>query len=88
MKITPSTRKKELLYPMAAAVVLASCQPQEAPRLLGGACLPQPEVQLEPVVKQQQKQETTRPQRVVGKKAVRQVREQNQPLPGKRRATR
>ena len=87
MKINPSIRKKNLLYPMAAAVVLAACQQQQQQRL-GGVPLPPPDVQLEPAVKPQEKKENTRPQRVVGRKAVREGREKNQPLPGKKRASR
>jgi hypothetical protein len=86
MKINPSIRKKNLLYPMAAAVVLAACQQQQR---LGGVPLPPPGVQPEePVVKPQEEEENTRPQRVVGRKAVREGREKNQPLPGKKRASR
>ena len=97
MEINPSTRKKNLLYPMAAAVVLAACQQQQR---LGGVPLPPPGVQPEePVVKPQEEKESTRPQRLGGKAPLhmRQNRDKqlipgraraNQPLGGKKRASR
>lgn len=99
MKINPSIHKKKLLYPMAAAVVLSGCQQQQHSQRLSGAPLPPPEVQLEPVVKPQEKSETTHPQRLGGKAPLhmRQNREKqlipgraraNHPLPGKKRASR
>ena len=95
MKINPSTRKKKLLYPLAAAVVLAGCQQQQQQRL-GGVPLPPPDVKPEPTVKQQEK---TGPQRLGGKAPLhmRQNNDKqlipgrartNQPLPGKKRASR
>lgn len=94
MKITPSTRKKKLLYPLAAAVLLAGCQQQQ--QRLGGVPLPPPDVKPEPTVKQQEK---TGPQRLGGKAPLhmRQNNDKqlipgraraNQPLGGKKRASR
>ncbi|MBO5683345.1 MAG: hypothetical protein J6R92_00210 [Akkermansia sp.] len=88
MKINPSIHKKKLLYPMAAAVVLSGCQQQQHSQRLSGAPLPPPEVQLEPVVKPQEKKGSTSPQRLVGRKAVREGRGKNQHFPGKKRASR
>lgn len=87
MKINPSTRKKKLLYPLAAAVVLAGCQQQQ--QRLDGVPLPPPDVQPEPVVKPQEKKQTTRPQKLGGKAPVHMRREgDKQPLPGRKRASR
>lgn len=94
MKINPSTRKKKLLYPLAAAVLLAGCQQQQ--QRLGGVPLPPPDVKPEPTVKQQEK---TGPQRLGGKAPLhmRQNNDKqlipgrarvNQPLGGKKRASR
>ena len=99
MKITPSTHKKKLLYPVAAAVVLSGCQQQQHSQRLSGAPLPPPEVQLEPVVKPQEKSEPTHPQRLGGKAPLhmrQNIDKQlipgraraNQPLGGKKRASR
>ena len=86
MKITPSTRKKNLLYPMAAAVVLAACQQQQR---LGGVPLPPPGVQPgEPVVKPQEEKENTRSQRLGGRMKQMMPGVRQQPLPGKKRASR
>lgn len=45
MKIIPHTRKQNLLYPVASAVVagvlMASCQQQQQPQACAGAPLPQ-----------------------------------------------
>ena len=92
MDIKPAEYKKKLVYPGAAAAVVGStvlsgCQ-QPHPQRLSGAPLPPPDVQLEPAVKPQEKKGSTSPQRVVGRKAVREGREKNQPLPGKKRASR
>ena len=95
MKINPSTRKKNLLYPLAAAVVLAACQQQQQQRL-GGVPLPPPDVKPESTVKQQEK---TGPQRLGGKAPLhmrQNIDKQlipgraraNQPLGGKKRASR
>ena len=94
MKINPSTRKKNLLYPLAAAVLLAGCQQQQ--QRLGGVPLPPPDVKPEPTVKQQEK---TGPQRLGGKAPLhlrQNIDKQlipgraraNQPLGGKKRASR
>ena len=99
MKINPSIHKKKLLYPMAAAVVLSGCQQQQHSQRLSGAPLPPPEVQLEPVVKPQEKSFTTHPQRLGGKAPLhmrQNIDKQlipgraraNQPLGGKKRASR
>ena len=96
MKITPSTRKKKLLYPMAAAVVLTACQQQQQQ---GGVLPLPPEVCLVPAEKPQEKSETSRPQRLGGKAPLHMRRNHdkqlipgraraNQPLPGKKRASR
>ncbi len=96
MKITPATRKKKLLYPMAVAVVLAGCQQQQQQ---GGVLPLPPEVCIVPAEKQLEKSETTRPQRLGGKAPLHMRRNHdkqlipgraraNQPLPGKKRASR
>lgn len=96
MKITPSTRKKKLLYPMAAAVVLTACQQQQQQ---GGVLPLPPEVCIVPAEKPQEKSETTRPQRLGGKAPLHMRRNHdkqlipgraraNQPLGGKKRASR
>ena len=86
MKINPSIRKKNLLYPMAAAVVLAACQQQQR---LGGVPLPPPGVQPgEPVVKPQEEKENTRSQRLGGRMKQMMPGVRQQPLPGKKRASR
>ena len=86
MKINPFTRKKNLLYPMAAAVVLAACQQQQR---LGGVPLPPPGVQPEePVVKPQEEKEHIRPQRLGGRMKQMMPGVRLQPLPGKKRASR
>ncbi len=86
MKITPFTRKKNLLYPMAAAVVLAACQQQQR---LGGVPLPPPGVlPEEPVVKPQEEKENIRPQRLGGRMKQMMPGVRQQPLPGKKRASR
>ena len=84
---------------MAAAVMLSGCQQQQHSQRLSGAPLPPPEVQLEPVVKPQEKSETTHPQRLGGKAPLhmrQNIDKQlipgraraNHPLPGKKRASR
>ena len=86
MKINPSTRKKNLLYPMAVAVVLAACQQQQR---LGGVLLLPPGVLLEePVVKPQEEKENTCPQRLGGRMKQMMPGVRQQPLPGKKRASR
>lgn len=94
MIINPSTRKKKLLYPLAAAVLLAGCQQQQ--QRLGGVPLPPPDVKPEPTVKQQEKTGLQR----LGGKAPLHMRQNNdkqlipgraranQPLGGKKRASR
>lgn len=84
MKIQPVTQKKHLLYPMAAAVALAGCQQQT----VGMLSWPPLDEQVVVDVKPPQEEAGRNPQRLVGRRAVRQGRVKNQPLPGKRRATR
>lgn len=95
MKINPATRKRKLLYPMAAAVVMVSCQQQQQ----GGVLPLPPEVRIEPAVESQEKNGFSRLQ-PLGGKAPLHMRQNgdkqllpgraraNQPLPGKKRATR
>ena len=88
MKINPATRKRKLLYSMGAAVVMVSCQQQQQQRL-GGVPLPPPGVQPEePVVKPQEETENTRPQRLGGRMKQMMPGVRQQPLPGKKRASR
>ena len=90
MDIKPAKQKK-IVYPLAAAAVVgsavfSSCQQQQR---LGGVPLPPPDVQPEPVVKPQEKKQTTRPQKLGGKAPAHMHREgDKQPLPGRKRASR
>ena len=81
---------------MAAAVVLAGCQQQQQQ---GGVLPLPPEVCIVPAEKPQEKSETTRSQRLGGKAPLHMRRNHdkqlipgraraNQPLPGKKRASR
>ncbi len=84
MKIQPATQKKLLLYPMTAVVALTGCQQQT----VGMMPWPPIDEQVELAAKALQEETGQNPQRLPGRKSVRQGREKNQPLPGKIRALR